>query len=143
MLVVTNSETFWIIFLSADRVLAAPPGADITGELHQKLWLCPLVAGGSSAQPVFSDGFGSAVPLFPCDLDSEQCCCECADGRDVAVNGDGSRVVSLSDDGKVVKAVSVVRDNGDVEEILLEELSVFQVGSMFPVTRPIVGTQNV
>lgn len=31
-----------------------------------------------------------------------------------------------TDDGKVVKAVSVVKDNGDTEEILLEELSVFQ-----------------
>lgn len=31
------------------------------------------------------------------------------------------------DDGKVVKAVSVVKDNWDTEEIILEELTVFQV----------------
>ncbi|KAK2861521.1 hypothetical protein Q5P01_001054 [Channa striata] len=31
-----------------------------------------------------------------------------------------------TDDGKVVKAVSVIRDNWDTEEILLEELTVFQ-----------------
>ncbi|XP_018541876.1 LOW QUALITY PROTEIN: semaphorin-3D [Lates calcarifer] len=31
-----------------------------------------------------------------------------------------------TDDGKVVKAVSVVKDNGDTEEIILEELTVFQ-----------------
>ena len=33
----------------------------------------------------------------------------------------------LPDDGKVVKAVSVVKDNWDTEEIILEELTVFQV----------------
>lgn len=31
------------------------------------------------------------------------------------------------DDGKVVKAVSVTKDNWDTEEIILEELTVFQV----------------
>lgn len=33
----------------------------------------------------------------------------------------------LPDDGKVLKAVSVVKDNLETEEIILEELSVFQV----------------
>ncbi|KAM9410320.1 semaphorin-3D [Pholidichthys leucotaenia] len=31
-----------------------------------------------------------------------------------------------TDDGKVVKAVSVIKDNGDTEEIILEEMNVFQ-----------------
>ncbi|XP_061582557.1 semaphorin-3D [Cololabis saira] len=31
-----------------------------------------------------------------------------------------------TDDGKVVKAVSVIKDNGETEEIILEELTVFQ-----------------
>lgn len=35
--------------------------------------------------------------------------------------------VFVPDDGKVVKAVSVIKDNWDTEEILLEELTVFQV----------------
>ncbi len=33
----------------------------------------------------------------------------------------------FSDDGKVVKAVSVIKDNWETEEIILEELTVFQV----------------
>lgn len=33
----------------------------------------------------------------------------------------------FADDGKVVKAVSVIRDNWDTEEVVLEELTVFQV----------------
>lgn len=33
----------------------------------------------------------------------------------------------MTDDGRVVKAVSVIKDNWDTEELLLEELSVFQV----------------
>lgn len=33
----------------------------------------------------------------------------------------------FTDDGKVVKAVSVIRDNWDTEEVVLEELTVFQV----------------
>lgn len=31
-----------------------------------------------------------------------------------------------TDDGKVVKAVSVIKDNGEIEEIILEEMTVFQ-----------------
>lgn len=33
----------------------------------------------------------------------------------------------LPDDGKVLKAVSVVKDSRETEEIILEELNVFQV----------------
>lgn len=33
----------------------------------------------------------------------------------------------LPDDGKVLKAVSVVKDDLETEEIILEELTVFQV----------------
>lgn len=36
------------------------------------------------------------------------------------------------DDGKLLKAVSVSKDNGVTEEILLEELTVFQVGVVSP-----------
>ena len=32
-----------------------------------------------------------------------------------------------ADDGKVVKAVSVIKHNWDTEELILEELTVFQV----------------
>lgn len=34
---------------------------------------------------------------------------------------------SVADDGKVVKAVSVIKDNWVTEEVILEELTVFQV----------------
>lgn len=33
----------------------------------------------------------------------------------------------VADDGKVVKAVSVIKDNWVTEEVILEELTVFQV----------------
>lgn len=55
---------------------------------------------------------------------------------------DRSCGVLLADDGKVVKAVSIIRDSGNTEEILLEELTVFQVRSTFHFMQPIVGTQH-
>lgn len=37
------------------------------------------------------------------------------------------KIFYVADDGKVVKTVSVIKDNWGTEEVILEELTVFQV----------------